>query len=157
MYKYVIFAALDKFVVAAETYPDHSDVDIIASYCQSSPECSEIFQVLAAGTRRPTEVSWLTLNFILYVVCFYLKPYAPDNFIPDNRLRYYAFFCVPPSHLLPGSQRFWSSTVNSCNVICFKFDMHMLVMMKSWPSEVVVSNIWSIFISELKVYCAQCR
>ncbi|OWF47467.1 nucleolar pre-ribosomal-associated protein 1-like [Mizuhopecten yessoensis] len=51
------FSAFDKFSETAQQWSQEQGYDIVARYCQSSAECSEIFKVLEAGKRKPGEVA----------------------------------------------------------------------------------------------------
>ncbi|XP_062588267.1 nucleolar pre-ribosomal-associated protein 1-like, partial [Saccostrea cucullata] len=51
------FLALDKFVKQAEEHGiDSSEYDIVTGYCRSSPECTEILQLLDGGKRKEKEL-----------------------------------------------------------------------------------------------------
>ncbi|XP_061193615.1 nucleolar pre-ribosomal-associated protein 1-like [Saccostrea echinata] len=51
------FLALDKFVKQAEEYGSESnEYDIVTGYCRSSPECTEILQLLEGGKRKEKEL-----------------------------------------------------------------------------------------------------
>jgi hypothetical protein len=47
---------LDKFISEASKYLEDGGYDIIAGYCRSSEECTEITQLLDGGKRKPAEV-----------------------------------------------------------------------------------------------------
>ncbi|XP_053396917.1 nucleolar pre-ribosomal-associated protein 1-like isoform X2 [Mercenaria mercenaria] len=51
-----VFIGFEKFIEAARNWTDGAGEDIVLKYCRSSPECSEIFQVLEAGSRKVHEL-----------------------------------------------------------------------------------------------------
>ncbi|VDI22213.1 nucleolar pre-ribosomal-associated protein 1 [Mytilus galloprovincialis] len=50
------FLALDKFHDAADKFLEGEGYDIVAGYCRSSEECTEILQLLEGGKRKPSEL-----------------------------------------------------------------------------------------------------
>ncbi|CAC5395758.1 URB1 [Mytilus coruscus] len=50
------FLALDKFHDAADKFLDGEGYDIVAGYCRSSEECTEILQLLEGEKRKPSEL-----------------------------------------------------------------------------------------------------
>ncbi|XP_076077212.1 nucleolar pre-ribosomal-associated protein 1-like [Mytilus galloprovincialis] len=61
------FLALDKFHDAADKFLEGEGYDIVAGYCRSSEECTEILQLLEGGKRKPSELQLIfeTLECIL--------------------------------------------------------------------------------------------
>ncbi|XP_060065415.1 nucleolar pre-ribosomal-associated protein 1-like [Ylistrum balloti] len=51
------FSAFEQFSETARQWSEEHGYDIIAGYCRSSAECSEIFKVLEAGKRKPGELA----------------------------------------------------------------------------------------------------
>ncbi|XP_033740037.1 nucleolar pre-ribosomal-associated protein 1-like [Pecten maximus] len=51
------FSAFEKFSESARKWPEEHGYDIVAGYCRSSAECSEVFKVLEAGKRKPGELA----------------------------------------------------------------------------------------------------
>ncbi|XP_067675055.1 nucleolar pre-ribosomal-associated protein 1-like [Haliotis asinina] len=60
------FSALEKFVEAAEKYPDQVKYDIVGKYVDTSEECGEIFRLFEESLRKPGEI--LTLFSVLECV-----------------------------------------------------------------------------------------
>ncbi|XP_078334635.1 nucleolar pre-ribosomal-associated protein 1-like isoform X1 [Crassostrea virginica] len=74
------FLALEKFVKHAEEYnPGSKEYDIVAGYCRSSPECTEILQLLDGGKRKETEIYRIfgALEVILLRILDDLSKHAP--------------------------------------------------------------------------------
>uniref|UniRef100_K1PPI3 Nucleolar pre-ribosomal-associated protein 1 n=1 Tax=Magallana gigas TaxID=29159 RepID=K1PPI3_MAGGI len=74
------FLALEKFVnQAKECNPESKGYDIVAGYCRSSPECSEILQLLDGGKRNETEIHRIfgALEVILLRIVDDLSKHAP--------------------------------------------------------------------------------
>ncbi|XP_071113634.1 nucleolar pre-ribosomal-associated protein 1-like [Haliotis cracherodii] len=60
------FSALEKFLEAAEKYPDEAKYDIVGKYLETSEECGEIFKLFEESIRKPGEI--LTLFSVLECV-----------------------------------------------------------------------------------------
>ncbi|XP_048767971.2 nucleolar pre-ribosomal-associated protein 1-like isoform X5 [Ostrea edulis] len=74
------FLALEKFAKQAEEHvTDNKDYDIVAGYCRSSPECTEILQLLEGGRRKETEYHAIfgALEAILLRILDDLTKHAP--------------------------------------------------------------------------------
>ena len=67
-----IFLALEKFLDQAKLYPEESKFDIVAKYCQTSGECTEIVGLLEGQKRKPSEVLNIYLTFYPWIVMLQL-------------------------------------------------------------------------------------
>lgn len=66
---------MEKFVnQAKECNPESKGYDIVAGYCRSSPECSEILQLLDGGKRNETEVR--TFIYKHWIILYEIKDYS---------------------------------------------------------------------------------
>ncbi|XP_069141915.1 nucleolar pre-ribosomal-associated protein 1-like [Argopecten irradians] len=51
------FPAFERFLETARICSENQGYDIVAGYCRSSAECSEVFKVLEVGKRKPGELA----------------------------------------------------------------------------------------------------
>ena len=67
---FFLIIALEKFLDQAKLYPEESRFDIVAKYCQTSGECTEIVHLLEGQKRKPSEVTEYYLTPCVMLLAF---------------------------------------------------------------------------------------